>query len=69
MKKRKMYRYLGRNGILTTRVLIEGANYIPLIELTADEHMILTNGERKAHSVVVEESDIDLWTEIADNLN
>lgn len=69
MTKKKMYRYLGRNGILTTYILIEDANYIPLIELTADEGKILTNGERTAYAVVVEESDVNTWSEIADKKN
>lgn len=69
MIKKKMYRYLGRNGILTTYILIEDAKYIPLIELTADEGKILTNGEKTVHAVVVEESDVNAWSEIADKKN
>ena len=69
MTTKKMYRYLGRNGILTTHVLIEGANYIPLVELIADEGKILTNGEKTTYSVIVEESEISSWSEIADKTN
>ena len=66
MTKKKMYRYLGRNGILTTRILIDGVNYIPMVELIASEGMILTNGTTTTYSVVVEESLADSWREIAD---
>lgn len=66
MTTKKMYRYLGRNGILTTRILIDGVNYIPMVELVASEGMILTNGTTTAYSVVVEESLADSWREIAD---
>lgn len=69
MTSRKIYRYLGRNGILTTYILIEGANYIPLVELTADKGKVLTNGEKTAYAVVVEESDVNSWSEIADKTN
>lgn len=69
MTSRKMYRYLGRNGILTTHILIEGANYIPLVELVADKGKILTNGEKTVYAVVVEESDVNSWSEIADKTN
>ena len=69
MTSRKIYRYLGRNGILTTYILIEGANYIPLVELTADKGKVLTNGEKTVYAVVVEESDVNSWSEIADKTN
>ena len=69
MTSRKIYRYLGRNGILTTHILIEGANYIPLVELTADKGKVLTNGEKTVYAVVVEESDVNSWSEIADKTN
>ena len=69
MTSRKMYRYLGRNGILTTHILIEGTNYIPLVELVADKGKILTNGEKTVYAVVVEESDVNSWSEIADKTN
>ena len=66
MTKRKLYRYLGRNGILTTRILIEGAYNIPMLELKADEGKILTNGEKYVYLVVIEEGDLPLWKEVAD---
>ena len=69
MTSKKIYRYLGRNGILTTHILIEGANYIPLVELTADKGKVLTNGEKTVYAVVVEESDVNSWSEIADKTN
>ena len=64
MTKKKMYRYLGRNGILTTYILLDGIAHIPMLELKAKEGYILTNGERKAYSVIVEEEEAILWYEI-----
>ena len=32
MTKIKMYKYLGRNGILTTRIQLDGINFIPMVE-------------------------------------
>lgn len=69
MTVKKMYRYLGRNGILTTRILLDGINHIPMLELIASEGMVLTNGEVKVHNIVIEEADRNLWREIADNTN
>lgn len=69
MTKKKMYRYLGRNGILTTRILIDGVNYIPMVELIASEGNILTNGEITVKFIIIEEKDISLWREIPDKVN
>lgn len=69
MTKTKLYRYLGRNGILTTRILLDDIKHIPMVELKASEGMILTNGTTKTYVVVVEESAVDSWKEIADNIN
>lgn len=69
MISKKMYRYLGRNGILTTRILIDGVNHIPMVELTAEKGMILSNGRTTTYSVVVEENEVDSWREIADKDN
>lgn len=69
MTAKKIYRYFGRNGTLTTRILIDGANYIPLVELIADEGKMLTNGKKTVRTVIVEESDVNAWSEIADKLN
>lgn len=69
MIKNKMYRYLGRNGILTTRILIDKADYIPMVRLIADEGKVLTNGERLVYEVTIEESEVAEWKEIADKDN
>ena len=36
MTKFKQYKYLGRNGVLVTRILIDGVNNIPMFTLKAD---------------------------------
>ena len=72
MKKTKMYRYLGRNGILTTHVLLEGVSCSVIYQLAAEEGKILTNGEKNLHTVSVYEEHLDDWHEIDDpeaNLN
>lgn len=66
---KKMYRYLGRNGILTTRILIDGAEHIPMIELIAEKGMILSNGYSTTYSIVVSEEEAQSWREIADKDN
>lgn len=64
MKKIKMYRYLGRNGIITSPILLEKIDHIAMYSLTADNAKILTNGETQSKSVLCFAEDLDQWTEI-----
>lgn len=66
MIKTKMYRYLGRNGILTTKILLDDIKHIPMVELRAAPGHILTNGMITLYVICVEESEVDQWREIAD---
>lgn len=69
MKKIKAYRYIGRNGIITSRVLLNGIDHIPMMELIADQGKTLTNGEFKTKWITVEFDEVDNWKEIADENN
>ena len=69
MTKIKKYKYLGRNGVLVTRIIIDGVNYIPMMTLTADAGKILTNGETSVYSITVEADEVNLWKEIPDKVN
>ena len=69
MTKVKKYKYLGRNGVLVTRILIDGVNYIPMMTLTAEAGKILTNGETTVYSITVEADEVNLWREIPDKVN
>lgn len=64
MTKQKVYRYLGRNGMITTPVLLEGVNPIIMYRLNADANMRLTNGIITVLSVDIFEDDVDNWYEI-----
>ena len=64
MKKTKKYRYLGRNGILTTHVQLEGISASVIYVLTADEGKVLTDGEQMLKVVSVYEENISNWHEI-----
>ena len=64
MKKTKMYRYLGRNGNITSPIKLEKIDPIPMISLIAEEGKILTNGEIEVPSVIVFEDELANWTEI-----
>ena len=67
MTKKKLYRYLGRNGILTTRIRIDGASFISVTELTAAEGMVLTNGETYSTEIYLGVNDSpDNWHEITE---
>ena len=69
MTKIKKYKYLGRNGVLVTRILIDGVKNIPMMTLTADEGKILTDGETRTYSVNVESEEVSLWKEVPDKVN
>lgn len=67
MITQKMYRYLGRNGNITTAVKLEEINPISMLQLNAEKGKILTNGIKKTYSVIIFEDEINDWYEIEDN--
>ena len=67
MKITKMYRYIGQNGILTTCVLLNGIDHTLRYHIKADEGKILTDGNQVCYSIIVEETEVSNWREIADN--
>lgn len=64
MKIQKLYRYLGRNGIITTPILLENVEPIIVYELKADEGKILTDGFSKKRLKLVFEDELDNWYEV-----
>lgn len=64
MTKNKIYRYLGRNGILTTPILIEGATPIVMYRLIADADMVLSNGKTHVNMIDVFDDEVEDWFEI-----
>lgn len=67
MKQRKQYRYIGRNGIITSAVLLDNISHIPMTYIEADPGFILTNGDVKTYAITVETEDLPHWYEIVDN--
>lgn len=66
MIKKDLYRYIGRNGIITSLIHLEDAHFFPMFRLIAEEGKILTNGETYTHSIDIFAEDIDRWVEIED---
>lgn len=64
MNKSKMYRYLGRNGIITSPIFLENIEPILMFRLTASEGKILTNGEEKAKTKLVFADEMENWVEV-----
>lgn len=64
MTKNKIYRYLGRNGIITTPILIEGTSPILMYRLTADADMVLSNGKIHVNMIDVFNDELENWFEI-----
>lgn len=66
MIKETMYRYLGRNGTITSPVKLINIEPIPMVRLKASENKILTNGHKQVHSVIIFEDELSEWEEIDD---
>lgn len=66
MITQKLYRYLGRNGTITSPVKLEQIDPIPMIDLKASQGKILTDGVKKVYSIIVFEDEISNWEEIDD---
>jgi hypothetical protein len=66
MTKTKMYRYLGRNGIITSPILLDKIEPIVMYDLRASVGKMLTNGEKTSKSVLVFEDELKDWVEITD---
>jgi hypothetical protein len=64
MIKKDLYRYVGRNGIITSLVHLDDAKYYPMYRLLADEGKILTDGEQKVKAIDIFAEDLGKWTEI-----
>ena len=64
MISEKMYRYLGRNGTLTTHIKLENIDPIPMVSWKATKGKILTDGIKKVYSIIVFEDEKDNWVEI-----
>lgn len=63
---KKMYKYLGLNGILTTDILIDSPVRTNLYSLRADAGKILTDGVQMVHTAIIPVEDYDKWSEIDD---
>lgn len=65
MKKRKLYKYIGRNGEITSPILLEDAKHIDLMELRPEEGYVLTNGSvQRKYAIIVPVDEAEEWTEI-----
>ena len=64
MKQNKMYRYLGKNGIITSHVELINVDYIPMVEIIAGADYVLSNGEQVKNSVIVFPEELSQWYEI-----
>ena len=67
MTKKNLYRYVGRNGIITSLVHLENINFYPMFRLIADEDKLLTNGEVYVKSIDIFVEDFDKWYEVEDS--
>lgn len=66
MIKKNLYRYVGRNGIITSLVHLEDAHFYPMFRLMANEGKVLTDGSTYVKSIDIFAEDLDKWTEVED---
>lgn len=64
MVKTKMYRYLGRNGIITSPILLDSIEPIAMLQLKASEGKLLTDGNEKVKSKLIFADELENWSEI-----
>lgn len=65
MIKKNLYRYIGRNGIITSLVHLEDAKFYPMLRLIADENKILVNSDGiQVKSVDIFTDELNEWHEI-----
>ena len=64
MVKTKMYRYLGRNGIITSPILLEKVEPIAMLVLKASPGKLLTNGEVKVKEKMIFAEELKDWSEL-----
>lgn len=67
MIKKDLYRYVGRNGIITSLVHLDDAKFYSMYRLIADEEKVLTDGEQKVKAIDIFVEDLGKWTEIEEN--
>lgn len=66
MIQTKMYRYLGRNGTITSPILLEQISPIAMVTLKAAQGKALTNGIKTVYTITVFEDEVSQWQEIDD---
>lgn len=64
MVKTKMYRYLGRNGTITSPILLEKVEPIEMLVLRASEGKVLTDGNVKTKEKLIFADELENWSEI-----
>ena len=66
MIKEKMYRYIGRNGNITSPIKLINIEPIPMVSLKASEGKVLTDGNKKVRAIIIFEDELSNWEEIDD---
>ena len=65
MRKTLYYTYLGVNGTITSPVLLEGIYAVKKYQLIASDGKVLTKDDKNyIDSIMIPESDLDLWREV-----
>ena len=68
MTTKTLYKYIGRNGSVTTPILLDGINHIKLVELRAEAGYVVTNGKKSYYAVTVEADKAEEWYEVIEDI-
>ena len=66
MKKIKLYRYVGRNGFITTPILLDDIKHYVYYKIIPEYGKLITNGEKSLSYTIIPEEELDQWYEIDD---
>lgn len=63
MQKTKLYRYAGVGGTIDSPILLDATHEVRL-RISADEGMVLTDGEATVSVIDIPADELERWTEI-----
>lgn len=63
MIKKPLYRYLGKNGLITSLVELLDVKHIAMYRLIAEPGCYLTDGDQKVYQVDIFAEDLLKWQE------
>ena len=64
MTTEKLYKYIGYNGTILSKVLLPDITHLEYVRLTASAGHYLQKGNLRYYSITIPASELDLWSEV-----